>query len=155
MILQARMANTRQDLLHLTDELLKTQQELEKIPYFTRKKVVKILEETLKGNLDTWSGVLLEVRNLLLQLESLVQEKRYEKLDGMLKTLKYSYLVSLEGMRPLIDFYSDLCPPLERYLEKKNLLDSWRESYTSRGQLVELVLRELDSIYHLLHVEEI
>lgn len=154
MMILDRMSNTRQDLLQLTDELLKTEQELEHIPYFTRKKTLDFLEKNLKGPLEKWTGILLEIRNLLLQMESLVQDKRYDKLDGMLKTLKFSYLVSLEGFRPIMDYYKDLCPSLERYLVKKNLLDSWKEIYGIRNQLVELVLRELDSIYHMLNVEE-
>lgn len=146
---------TRQELLQLTDDLLKTKTELDSIPYFTRKKVRKYLDAHLNTDLDAVSALLLDVRPLLMDLEKQVREKRYGTLDGLLKTLKYGYLVRLHPLRRLESFYQEPCPPLLRYAEKKGTLPALKETYHERIQRIQQVDAHLQRIYNTLHVEEL
>jgi hypothetical protein len=152
-MLETLVTHTAQDCLSLTDALLRTQRELERIPYFTRKSEKKILQRQLGMSLDELSAQLLELRTLLLGMEEKFRQKRFDALDTMLQTMRYRHMVTLEVLPKLADYFRDLSASLERYITKKSQKVQWVENYGERRRLTEKVYNGLHDLYDSLSVE--
>lgn len=154
-MLEALIAHTAQNCLSLTEALLRTQRELERIPYFTRKSERKILQRQLGMSLEELSSQLLELRTLLLGMEEKFRQKRFDALDAMLQTLRYRHMVTLEVLPKLADYFRDLSASLERYTTKKSQTVQWVENYGDRRKLTEKVYIGLHDLYDTLSVDEL
>lgn len=154
-MLQNLMDKTQADIRVLLETLLQTKKEIDKLPYYTRKKVRKFLESHLQMDLEELTSLLLEILPLLHKLNQRVQDKRFDGLDRTLQTLRYWYIEKMNVLVQLSSFYQNLCNPLERYLTKKESLQSTLDLYKNRQELTDCVFTELHAIFDLLYVEEI
>lgn len=151
--MDALINRTRQDILNLTDTLLQTKDELEAIPFFTRKKVFKSLDQLLGMDLESLSEMLLELRPIMSTMVEKMQQKRFSELDQFLMTFKFKYLDRMDVLVRLSTFYTELCPPLEKYLERKEVTEETLLRYAPRKYLTDQTYNQLQSIYETMYVE--
>lgn len=135
------------------ENILLTEKEYKKLPFFSRSKSLKNFEQQIGLDFSEIKNTIIQVQNLWRNIDVDLQSKKFDRLNDHLRTYRYSFGSFVDKFSQLDKYYDNVPEVFTKIYKNDEELSELKRNYEVRQKNVYELHENLHTIYDLLLIE--